>query len=178
MAFVNTFLYKTASFLDQFLAQCENRFLEFEVQLRRVDTQLRLLEAKLESIPALEATSVINTENTSTKTNSTTNLNNNEQESNTQDTDTVDNQSENVNTNPEQSPEQVQIQSSAEGVKAKDDFRYKKYFNMVKFGVPAAAIKMKMQAEGVDPNILDNPDTLLADGVIEPIVSDSDSNSD
>lgn len=41
------------------------------------------------------------------------------------------------------------------GVKAIEDFRYRKYFKMNQFGVPLEAVKMKMKAEGFDPNILE-----------------------
>ena len=37
----------------------------------------------------------------------------------------------------------------------KDDWRYGKYFKMVKVGVPLGAAKGKMAAEGLDPDILD-----------------------
>lgn len=41
------------------------------------------------------------------------------------------------------------------GVKACDDARYRKYFKMMQFGVPAPAVKLKMTAEGFDPNVLE-----------------------
>lgn len=43
----------------------------------------------------------------------------------------------------------------ADGVKASDDTRYRKFFKMLQFGVPAPAVKLKMQTEGVDPSILE-----------------------
>lgn len=41
------------------------------------------------------------------------------------------------------------------GVKACDDTRYRKYFKMLQFGVPAPAVKLKMANEGFDPNVLE-----------------------
>ena len=35
----------------------------------------------------------------------------------------------------------------------KDDPMYAKYFKMLKFGLPVDACKLKMAAEGVDPNV-------------------------
>ena len=35
----------------------------------------------------------------------------------------------------------------------KDDPMYAKYFKMLKFGLPVDACKLKMTAEGVDPNV-------------------------
>jgi len=44
-------------------------------------------------------------------------------------------------------------------MKIKDDPKFKKYFKMLKFRVPAAQIKGRMAADGVDPAILDmNPE--------------------
>jgi hypothetical protein len=45
-------------------------------------------------------------------------------------------------------------------VKLKDDPLYGKYFKMLKVGSPLGACKLKMQADGVDPSILDlDPDS-------------------
>lgn len=41
------------------------------------------------------------------------------------------------------------------GVKACEDIRYKKYFKMTQFGVPAPAVKLKMEAEGIDSSLLE-----------------------
>lgn len=41
------------------------------------------------------------------------------------------------------------------GVKASDDTRYRKYFKMLQFGVPAPAVKLKMANEGFDSNVLE-----------------------
>lgn len=41
------------------------------------------------------------------------------------------------------------------GIRACEDMRYKKYFKMVQFGVPAAAVKLKMEAEGLDGSLLE-----------------------
>lgn len=42
-----------------------------------------------------------------------------------------------------------------DGVRAIDDTRYRKFFKMVQFGVPAPAVKLKMHAEGFDSSILE-----------------------
>lgn len=46
-------------------------------------------------------------------------------------------------------------QDCVNGVKACDDARYRKYFKMLQFGVPPPAVKIKMQNEGFDPNVLE-----------------------
>lgn len=41
------------------------------------------------------------------------------------------------------------------GVKISEDYRYKKYFKMISFGVPPPAAKIKMASEGLDPDLLE-----------------------
>lgn len=43
----------------------------------------------------------------------------------------------------------------ATGIKASEDIRYKKYFKMLQFGVPAPAVKLKMIADGLDARLLE-----------------------
>ncbi|KAI6186150.1 hypothetical protein M3Y98_00101400 [Aphelenchoides besseyi] len=38
---------------------------------------------------------------------------------------------------------------------------YAKYFKMIRLGIPEAAVKQKMGAEGFDPNILSDPNALV-----------------
>lgn len=42
-----------------------------------------------------------------------------------------------------------------EGPKACEDARFVRFFKMVQFGVPPAAVKLKMEMEGVDPCVLE-----------------------
>lgn len=44
---------------------------------------------------------------------------------------------------------------AAKGIKISEDVRYKKYFKMMQMGVPAAAVKIKMQIEGFDGDLLE-----------------------
>ena len=47
----------------------------------------------------------------------------------------------------------------APGVKIKDDVRFAKYFKMVMVGVPKQVVKLKFEQEtGFDPGLLDDPD--------------------
>lgn len=41
------------------------------------------------------------------------------------------------------------------GVKVSEDVRFKKYFKMLQFGVPAPAVKLKMEADGVEARFLE-----------------------
>ena len=49
LAFVNHFVTQTADFLAKFSHDCEVRLIEVEAKIGKMDTDLRLLEAKLES---------------------------------------------------------------------------------------------------------------------------------
>ena len=66
--------------------------------------------------------------------------------------------------------------SSVAVKKVCDDERFSKYFKMLKMGVPMQAVKNKMKAEGLDDNVLDNPDA-PADGNSEVVEDDNDSSS-
>lgn len=46
-------------------------------------------------------------------------------------------------------------------IKISESAVYKKYFLMLKFGVSAAAVKLKMSSEGFESHLLDNPDLLI-----------------
>lgn len=51
--------------------------------------------------------------------------------------------------------EEQEKEQDHQGVKACEHELYKKYFKMMQVGVPIQAVKIKMQAEGLDPNILE-----------------------
>ncbi|CAI5744106.1 unnamed protein product [Peronospora destructor] len=51
--------------------------------------------------------------------------------------------------------------STRTGIAAKDHPDYLKFFKLLTMGLPAEQVKMKMQASGVDPSILDEPDVII-----------------
>lgn len=55
----------------------------------------------------------------------------------------------------EESVETEQQPVNNEGPKACEDPRFIRFFKMVQFGVPAAAVKQKMETEGFDPGVLE-----------------------
>ncbi|XP_023210420.1 WASH complex subunit 3-like [Centruroides sculpturatus] len=75
----------------------------------------------------------------------------------------------------EQIPSNEQSSNPIEPEKPKmtisQDPRYSKYFKMINLGVPVGAVKQKMITEGVDPNILDDPN---AESSSKPIVQDEE----
>ena len=44
------------------------------------------------------------------------------------------------------------------GPKAKDDPRYKPFFKMMNMGVPEGAVRHKVSLEGLDPDVLSDPE--------------------
>lgn len=63
---------------------------------------------------------------------------------------------------PEPPPvEQKTEETNGNLIKISESSLYRKYFKMLKVGIPAPAVKIKMNSEGLDPNLLDNPDLLI-----------------
>ncbi|TMW47804.1 hypothetical protein DOY81_007142, partial [Sarcophaga bullata] len=139
LAFVNHFLINSCGFLNDFALQCETKFIELERKLQKVEAALTILEAKLASIPDLEQKDV--KEQESTKQNSN-NVNN---ESKVE-IDIVEHETEEEN---------------VKGIKISEHDAYKKFFKMLQVGVPAQAIKLKMQVEGLDPSMLEKPNIVV-----------------
>jgi WASH complex subunit CCDC53 len=134
VAFVNHFTIQTSVFLNQFINECEHKFINFETKLKRVEAALSILEGKLDSIPGLEPTVTPNSHQEICKAEVA------------------------PETEPPPTPTQTAdaiVESPAAGVAARDDVRYKKYFKMVHVGVPASAVKLKMKAEGLNDSILE-----------------------
>jgi len=53
VGFINKFICDTASFLNQFAGECEQKLHKVQEKIIRIDANLRILEAKLASIPPL-----------------------------------------------------------------------------------------------------------------------------
>ncbi|XP_017013216.2 WASH complex subunit 3 [Drosophila takahashii] len=150
LAFVNHFLVSTCTFLNEFALGCETKFVEMERQLQKTEAALIILEAKLASIPtehhvADEAPSI------------SAPAEEPKESASVMDSKLPPTESQ---------PEQESLPES-DGVRACEDLRYRKFFKMVQVGVPAPAVKQKMQAEGLEPRILDTPNLILADGMRE-----------
>lgn len=63
---------------------------------------------------------------------------------------------------PEPPPvEQKTEEASGNMIRISESALYRKYFKMLKVGIPQAAVKIKMKSEDIDPNLLDNPDLLI-----------------
>lgn len=145
IALVNGFIMQTVSFLNKFAQSCESQFMELEYRMEKVEASLLILESQLSSIDGLndEGEITINkSDNNVTQThevNKTSSSDNDIQEEN--------NLTENLTL--------PSIDTKHEETKIKIDVSYQKFFKMVQVGVPVQAVKLKMQNEGLDPNILD-----------------------
>lgn len=47
VAFINHFIVNTVSFLNEFLANVESKFVEFESKLQNIEASLQIVEAKV-----------------------------------------------------------------------------------------------------------------------------------
>ncbi|XP_059616345.1 WASH complex subunit 3 [Phlebotomus argentipes] len=160
LAFVNHFVVSTVTFLNKFVIKCESKFIEFENKLQRVEASLEIVESKLASIPgAQEAGRVVV-----------------QRENEAKAPEKVPEEEVKVDLTESPQTAESEPEKADDGVKACEDVRYRKYFKMVQFGVPPPAVKQKMGAEGLNPDILDEPSKILPDGIQyhEPVESDDD----
>ncbi|XP_033225569.1 WASH complex subunit 3 [Belonocnema kinseyi] len=150
ITFINHFIVHTVTFLNKFALTCEERLFEFENKLQRVQASLEILESRLSSIPGLE------TERKTTQ-----------DENQKQEVKLVEIVREGTNESDIEVPKEIkneekELQPESQPISA--DPRYQKYFKMLQFGVPKPAVKLKMQQEGLDSSLIDNPQQLVPIG--------------
>ncbi|XP_055295882.1 WASH complex subunit 3 [Sitodiplosis mosellana] len=165
VAFINEFIISTVSFLNEFMTNIETKFVEFELKMQKIEASLMIVEAKMASIPDVQAKAPPPSNDQSEKPQEQ------EQEQEPQTTiaatqDTPSTSQANETENVESIRAQEQDNKQMSGAKASDDTRYRKYFKMLQFGVPAPAVKLKMANEGFDPNVLDDPNRIFEDGIL------------
>ncbi|XP_066257345.1 WASH complex subunit 3 [Euwallacea similis] len=155
IAFVNHFVTSTVSFLNNFCQSCESRFMEFEYKTQKIEASLLILEAQLSSIQGLDSRET--PKELKETFHQITDI-----EPQKRASEAVDNVKLNLdipNSVVEEAIDKTDDTSS--GVKASDDPRFAKFFKMLKFGVQEEAVKLKMQTEGVDVLVLNNPDLII-----------------
>ncbi|KAL5010148.1 hypothetical protein ScPMuIL_012453 [Solemya velum] len=175
IAFLNHFITHTAKFLNRFSCVCEEKLEKLSNRIQQLEITLSILEAKLSSIPGLENVTVATTASTDTESTSVTS---------TSTTTTV------TTSQPQPQPTQVTTDSQApppplppEPEPAHNpvskDPSYIRFFKMLQVGVPPPAIKIKMAAEGLIPDLLDTPDAPApSGGVSQKKDSDDDGDDD
>lgn len=144
VSFINHFITHTVTFLNKFALCCEERLYEFENKLQKLEASLEILESRLSSIPGLEQERYKESDNV------------NENDTNKLEEVEVRKADELDNSEVEPKDEETEVQTAAK------DPRYEKYFKMLHFGVPKQAVKLKMEQEGLDTSILDNPQQIVS----------------
>uniref|UniRef100_A0A8D8R5B1 WASH complex subunit CCDC53 n=1 Tax=Cacopsylla melanoneura TaxID=428564 RepID=A0A8D8R5B1_9HEMI len=156
--FVNNFVISTVQFLDKFANNCEISLQRLDVKLRKVEAELCILEYKLNSVPALKTTSVPNVvapaipqspdppnpvPNPNISSSPATPTQEVAQENNPKEENPAD-----TNSNPHD-------ETDADN-KPKEEVpeELKRFYKMIQFGVPVQAVKLKMKAEGFDPELI------------------------
>jgi len=143
---VNNFVINTADFINKFAVLSERKLNKISQSIQRLEIVLAILEAKLASIEWLAGAPQNNAA-------------------------PVQQPAANA-VQPQQQPSGVP--APVEGTPAstsevkdapapkpvnttplQEDARFRTYFKMLKLGVPKQQLRMKMQSEGVDPNIID-----------------------
>jgi len=163
---INSFVINTTEFLNKFSYLCEQKLAKVTSDIERLEITMNILEAKLASIPGLENTVQLKSQEEipsgpavsaydpipSPPPSMSNGIHSEEEKED----------SENEEFEPAPPPPQ------SEKMKMKDDPRFKSYFNLVRLGAPIPQIKMQMQAQGLDPSILDNPEADAPGGLAAP----------
>ncbi|KAL3883476.1 hypothetical protein ACJMK2_029735 [Sinanodonta woodiana] len=167
IAFLNHFITHSASFLNRFSCVCEEKLEHLSSRLQQLEITMNILEAKLASIPGLEGVTAPSSSSAPVVVSSSTSSSTAPQSG--------------PPPPPPASPVPTQIEKPAqEKVETPQnpvskDPRYMRFFKMLQVGVPETAVKLKMSAEGLDPNLLNNPD---APAPAADETKDDDENSD
>ncbi|CAO1428248.1 unnamed protein product [Diamesa hyperborea] len=146
--FLNEFLITTTNFLNGFVSDVDERFYEFESKLSKIEGSLLIIEAKLASVPSRDEKPI---ENLPVVPVSTTT----KQEVKIETVTEVVLEENSVQEISKKDDDNINL------IRICDDSLYKKYFKMLKVGVPLPAVKVKMGAEGLDGSLLDNPDLMI-----------------
>lgn len=169
LTFLNHFLVHTTSFLNHFATVCDEKLENLLIRIQRLEASMSILEAKLSSIPGLDDITL----------SSQASENVNEPPpplAQTQDPDTPAAHPQTDVQSSDTAPAQSEPEQSV--LKVSQDPRFAKYFKMVNLGVPVAAVKLKMSAEGVNADILDNPDAPAPPGAPSLTATDDEDSDD
>ncbi|CAI9734175.1 WASH complex subunit 3-like [Octopus vulgaris] len=154
LAFLNHFITHTVRFLNKFSGVCEEKLETMSYRIQRLEIMMNILEAKLSSIPGLENVVAPTPESTSSPS-AVANTPSQPTEPVQQTTKEATPSAADPTTPatpaaaPPATPEEPKKTVS-------QDPRYMKYFKMLS-GVPEPAVKIKMQQEGLNPSLLDDP---------------------
>ncbi|TKR57387.1 hypothetical protein L596_030863 [Steinernema carpocapsae] len=177
VAFANFYLQQVAVLLNNFAVTAESKILEIDKRLEFVESELLILEEKIKSIPDLNSLNAAHTP--FSHCHDQRNIIQHSVQPETELSNSVEMQetptfvSQHLAVTPAVAPATKPFKDEGEVMKNCKDPSYIKYFKMLKMGVLEAAIKQKMIVEGIDPEILDNPDAL---SLKKPVHIDSEDN--
>jgi len=183
IAFVDHFLSTTIRFMNTFCRNCETKLLDLNTRLGKLETMLSILETRLFSIPGHESALGSNNHGLAITGSAQNEVDQpkNEPAANVIVTEVAA---------PIQQTLQPEILVLAEiqelvpdkppTLTVSQDPRYVKYFKMVKVGIPIMALRPKLLAEGLNPDLLETPDApappqaaATADGATDSDLSES-----
>ncbi|XP_032515059.1 WASH complex subunit 3 [Danaus plexippus] len=146
LAFVNHFVITTVQFLNNFSKKCEQRLMQFERKIEKINATMVLLEAKLSSIPELNNI-----------TGDETRINVKEEELKPKESKEVIEESKNESDQKDKTNtvENGNTEGTAGEHVEKIKKEYERFVKMVQVGVPTEAVKLKISLEGLDPSELD-----------------------
>ncbi|KAL9984757.1 hypothetical protein ACROYT_G007090 [Oculina patagonica] len=170
LAFLNHFITHSVRFLNRFSCVCEEKLAELSNKIQRIEIMMSILEAKLASIPGLEDVTVSTPAPAPSAGAAAAPAAGSAPPPASEVPQPAAEGPPPPTEEPAPEPEKPTMTVSK-------DPRYAKYFQMVKVGVPIQAIAPKMQAEGLDPSYLENPDA-PAPGGAPPPPAQSDSDED
>ncbi|KAH7700504.1 WASH complex, partial [Aphelenchoides avenae] len=146
---INEFLLRSCDILNDFAVKMERRIIDFEERLDRLETDIVILEKKLENVGVAAPQNAIpaavpptqSEPPQSTSTAATT-------------ADVRPSEAADATQPVEREAKPAEEEAAPTGLKYKDHPLYAKYFKMLKLGVPEPAVRQKMSTEGMDPSIL------------------------
>merc|ERR1711997_154517 len=159
----NHFIVKYSQALISFGAQCDQKLLHLQIRINRIENALGLLEKKLEPFGSKEVEEVVTS--TTTPTSQEIAEKPSEHELNPGVEEVVENKAietdeKNVSLNePEEVKEEKNDGVDDDALKVKDAPELQPFFKMLRMGVPLEAVKLKMSLSGLNPDLLDMPET-------------------
>lgn len=160
-AFLNEFLITTTNFLNGFVSDVDEQFYEFESKLSKIEGSLLIIEAKVRNYTFSERKStseIVLLQLASVPSRDEKPLENLPVvpvSFTTKEEVKVEVEPDVVHEISKQEYNNINL------IRICDDSLYKKYFKMLKVGVPLPAVKVKMGAEGLDSSLLDDPDSMI-----------------
>ncbi|RDD38463.1 WASH complex subunit CCDC53 [Trichoplax sp. H2] len=165
LAYINYYITYTVNFVNRFSSVNEERLEEVTTRLQKLEVAMAVLEAKLSSVPGLENVTADSQDQPTVQQQQSTVQQQQSTIQQQQSTATEGLQQDNIQQSEVAKIPPAERVPTGDFIALKDDARYKKFFSMLRVGIPNQAIKLKMTVEGLDPAMLDfSPDDPAPDG--------------